>query len=301
MSTNRTRRIITRTLIVLVLSIGIAVFIFKQRLNDIYDNTIQPTPFENVVLEKDTTQNSSLPEKNLPFDSSAVGPHEISSSSSLPASTKKNKAVSSSSSPSSPSSSNNQSIDEEAVTEEENITEEVPAAILAVKKGREIKSKEIPLLHVYNTRVRMTTFLTLFKQGDYITGMEFSNIYRRDPTLGKLAKSSICGFIEKNISRLTRSGNSFVIQTIDPKGIHTRIKIPFVEDLQINIDNGAELVIQNPFTSTAPAFNKSILLPVQLKRINIIHNGEQFPTSGYVSGDFYFVDYSKTKMAYKIR
>lgn len=296
MSANRTRSIVTRILIVLVLSIGIAVFVFKQRLTDVYENTILPTSFENVVLEKDTGAKSSFPEKNLPLDSSAIGAHESASSTSLPASAQKKKALSSSS-----SSSNNQSIDEEAVTEQENITEEIPAAILAVKKGREIKSKEIPLLHVYNTRVRMTTFLTLFKQGDYITGMEFSNIYKRDPSLGKLAKSSICGFIEKNINRLTRVGNSFVIQTNDPKGVHTRIKIPFVEDLQINIDNGAELVIQNPFTSTAPAFNKSILLPVQLKRINIIHNGEQFPTSGYVSGDFYFVDYSKTKMAYKIR
>ena len=298
MSANRTRRIVTRILIVLVLSIGVAVFVFKQYLSNVYDNTIRPTSFQNVVLEKDTDPNSTYPEKNLPIDSSTLGAHETSSSSSLPVSSKKKKAASSSTST---PSSNNQSIEEEAVTEQENITEETPAAILAVKKGREIKSKEIPLLHVYNTRVRLMTFLTIFKQGDYISGMEFSNIYRRDPTLGKLAKSSICGFIEKNISRLTRSGNSFVIQTIDPKGIHTRIKIPFVEDLQINIDNGAELAIGSPFTSTVPIFTKSILLPVQLKLINIIHNGEQFPTNGYVSGDYYFVDYSKTKMAYKIR
>lgn len=294
MPANRTRRILTRSLIALVLSIGIAIFVFKEHLTNVYDNTIQSTSFQNVVLEKDTDPNSTLPEKNLPIDSSAVGPHETSSSSTLHSSKKKNVAEKLS------TSSNQQSIDGDE-TAQDNEVVETPASLLTAKKGKEIKSRDIPELHVHNTRIRLTTFLTIFKQGDYISGMEFSNLYRRDPSLGKLAKSTICSFIEKNISRLTRIGNSFVIQTIDPKGIHTRLKIPFVEDLQINIDNGAELVLGSSFTSTAPAFSKSILLPLQLKRINIIHNGEQFPTSGYVSGDFYFIDYSKTKMAYKIR
>lgn len=285
MAANRTRRILTRILFVVVLSIGIFVFIFKQRISDVYDNTIQPTSFQNVVFEKDTSQNSTLPEKNLPLDSSGLADSH--------------KKTSSGSSTSSPS--NNQSTNEAVETDQTNTTTGIPTAVQPVKKGKEIKSSDIPLMHGYNTRMRLTMFLTIFKQGDYISGPEFSNLYRRDPTINKLAKSTICGFIEKNISQLTRSGNSFIIQTIDPKGVHTKIKIPFVEDLQINIDNGAQLVIQDPFTSTAPAFSKSILLPIQLKRIDIIHNGEQFPTSGYVSGDFYFIDYSKTKMAYKIR
>jgi hypothetical protein len=38
-----------------------------------------------------------------------------------------------------------------------------------------------------------------------------------------------------------------------------------------------------------------------LEGINIIHNNEKFPISGYISGDYYFIDYSQSKIAYKLR
>jgi hypothetical protein len=282
MPAKRTRRILTRTLIVLCLSIGIFVFIFKQRISDVYDNTIEPTPFQNVVLEKDTAENSTLPIKNLPEDSSFMEQHTKPSVFSNGETT-----------------SNKQFPDKTIKFPQESSSLATPG--IPKRIGKEIKSSEIPLIHAYNSRIRLSMFLKVFKEGDYISGMEFSNLYRRDPTISKLTKSTICGFIEKNIHHLTRNGNAFVIQTIDPNGIHTKLKIPFVEDLRINIDNGAQVIIGDAFTSKAPAFSKSILLPIQLQLIDILHNGEQFPTSGYISGDYYFIDYSKTKMAYKLK
>ncbi|WP_018342558.1 hypothetical protein [Cytophaga aurantiaca] len=285
MPAKRTRRLIISTLAVLVISIGIYIFIFKNRVSNIYEGTIEPTPFENIVLEKDTALKSSFPEKNLPADSSSVKQYI---------------------NPASPrtQSSKNQWSDISTTTSKtsQDSPEKVTAAATAAaRKGREIKASEIPLLHPYSSRVRLTTFFSKFKEGDYISGLEFANLYRRDPSIGKVAKGTICNFIEKNIDRLTRVNNSFVIQTTDANGVHMKFKIPFVEDLQVNIKNGAQVIIGETFTSKAPGFNKSILLPIQLQSIDIVNNGEQFPTNGYISGDYYFIDYSKTKMAYKLK
>ena len=115
--------------------------------------------------------------------------------------------------------------------EEAILFEHEKAAVIPISKlpkGRELKASDIPLMDKFNSRIRITTFFSKFKNGDYISGIEFSNLYRRDPTLSKLAKSTLCGFIDKNIDQLTRVGNSLIIHTIDPKGIHTKIKIPFV-------------------------------------------------------------------------
>lgn len=287
MQAKPTRRIFTYILLVLFLGIGIFVFIFKQRITSVYDNTIQPTPFEDVVLEKDTAKNSSLPVKNLPLEDSL----NLSTYSNLPSF---NKGTVQPNNQWSYGSTKNQQGSEVAINT-------IPLKGKEIRKGKEIKSNDLPLMHTYNSRIRLATFLSKFKEGDYISGVEFSNLYRRDPSIGKLAKGTICNFIEKNISKLTRSGSSFIIQTVDPNGIHTKLKIPFVEDLRINIDNGAEVVIGETFTSKAPAFSKSILLPIKLQNIDILHNGEQFPIHGYISGDYYFIDYSKTKLAYKLR
>lgn len=284
---SKQKRIFTITLFVLCLSIGLSVYIFKKRITDVYDNTIQPTSFQDVVFEKDTLKNGVFPIKNLPVDSLQASQHTqtfpFSKETSPSSSEWSNKA-------NQPSKKNNK-----------NVINSIPSKEKEIIKGKEIKSSDIPLMHTLNSRIRLTTFLNKFKQGDYISGIEFANLYRRDPSIGKLSKGTICNFIEKNISQLSRSGNSFIIQTIDPNGIHTKLKIPFVEDLRINIDNGAEVVIGDTFTSKAPTFSKSILLPIELQNIDILHNGEQFPTKGYVSGDYYFIDYSKTKMAYKLR
>lgn len=281
MSLKRTR-MLTGILLVLGLGIGLVVFFFKQHITNIYNETVKPTSFQNVVLEKDTATNSTFPLKNLPVDSSAKPTQQIRSSS------YDNGVLN----------SMNQTAEQVNAL---NTASQSNNTTAAIKKGKEIKARDIPLLHAYNSRVRLTTFFSKFKQGDYISGLEFSDLYRRDPSIGKVAKTTICGFIEKNIRQLTRNGNAFIIETVNANGVHMKLKIPFVEDLQINIENGARVILGETFTSNAPAFNKSILLPIQLELIDIVNNGEQFPKNGYISGDYYFIDYSKTKMAYKLK
>lgn len=278
MNRKKIRRVILLCAL-LCISIWISVLIFKERINDVYENTIQQISFENIVLENDSMQTNriidSLPKVNLnvPSTTPTISIRAEDSSEFLPYHSFKSKNTPS------PTPSNKES----------------------KSKGRDIKAADLKKVHQYNSRIRLTTFYSQFNDGDYITGTEFANLYRRDPTINKLTKSTICGFIEKNISKLIKNKNTLLIETKKPEGIHTKIKIPFVEDLRINIDNGAEVEIGEVFTSKSPIFNKSVLLPIEIKGIHIVHNGVIFPVSGYISGDYYFIDYSNTKMAYKLR
>ncbi|WP_299252943.1 hypothetical protein [uncultured Cytophaga sp.] len=257
---------------ILFSSACIAIFIFKTRINDVYDTTIKQIYFKDILLEKDSLSlnNFTNLSKIERLDTSSQI-NNIDSTTSVAFNTIENKFVKS--------------------------TLEIDPKL----HGKEIKARDLKQLHQYNSRIRLNAFFDQFQDGDYMTGFEFSNLYRRDPTINKLTKSTICGFIEKNIRILVKTKNTFTIETLDTAGIHTKIKIPFVEDLRINISNGAKIHIGKTFTSTEKIFNKSVLLPIQLEGINILHNRQKFPISGYVSGDYYFINYSKSKMAYKLR
>lgn len=259
---------------------GLFFFIQSKSINTLYNSTIQNTAFENVVFEKDSNTASDLPQKSLSEDSAH------SSFTNTPHNTKitpPNKT--------------------ESVTSNDQTTADPEINMPATQPttGKELSAKNFKTPYTSNTRIRLTAFMNTFKEGDFLPGKEFAVLYKNDPTLNKVAKSTICSFIEKNIHHITRSGNSLVVYTTEESGIHTRIKIPFVEDLQINIDNGASIDVGTAFSSTEPAFLKSILLPVRLNKIDIVHNGEIFPKKGYISGDYYFINYSANKTAYKIR
>ncbi len=259
---------------------GLIFFIQSKSINTLYNSTIQNTAFENVIFEKDSTTANDLPQKSLSEDSAH------SSFTNTPHNTKINV-----------------SNKKESVTSTEPTTIDPEIKIPATQPiiGRELSAKNFKTPYTANTRIRLTTFLNTFKEGDFLPGKEFAILYKNDPSLNKVAKSTVCSFIEKNIHHITRSGNSLVVYTTEESGIHTRIKIPFVEDLQINIDNGASIDVGTAFSSTEPTFLKSILLPVRLNKIDIVHNGEVFPKKGYISGDYYFINYSQNKTAYKIR
>ena len=158
MPSKRTRRILTRTLVVLCLSIGIFVFVFKQRISDVYDNTIEPTSFQNVVFEKDTAKNSTLPVKDLPMDSSFMEQQTTSFAFSNGDKT-----------------SNTQFPDKTIKFSQESVNKTAPNNI-PKRIGKEIKSSNIPLIHAYNSRIRLSMFLKVFNEGDYISGTEFSNL-----------------------------------------------------------------------------------------------------------------------------
>jgi hypothetical protein len=277
MNSKKNRRLIL-LIVIICMSILFSVFIFKERINDVYNNTIKQIPFGNIVFEDDSTLSV------LSLDSTKIN---ILNNTTLIT----------------PSENKIDSLKNRLFQPFEIKSRQEPVSnkIELKRIGREIKAADLKQMHQYNSRIRLSTFSLQFKDGDFITGLEIANIYRRDPTINKLSKSTICGFIEKNINKLLKDGDSFIIETKQAEGIHTKIKIPFVEDLRINIDNGAEIYIGKIFTSKEIIFNKSVLLPIKLEGINIIHNNEKFPISGYISGDYYFIDYSQSKIAYKLR
>jgi hypothetical protein len=277
MNSKKNRRLIL-LIVIICMSILFSVFIFKERINDVYNNTIKQIPFGNIVFEDDSTLSV------LSLDSTKIN---ILNNTTLIT----------------PSENKIDSLKNRLFQPFEIKSRQEPVSnkIELKRIGREIKAADLKQMHHYNSRIRLSTFSLQFKDGDFITGLEIANIYRRDPTINKLSKSTICGFIEKNINKLLKDGDSFIIETKQAEGIHTKIKIPFVEDLRINIDNGAEIYIGKIFTSKEIIFNKSVLLPIKLEGINIIHNNEKFPISGYISGDYYFIDYSQSKIAYKLR
>jgi hypothetical protein len=278
--TSKSKRIILIAGLAICISGGLFFFFQSKSINTIYNSTIQNTAFENIVFEKDSTTPSNLPQKSLSEDSTH---------SSFTNTSHKNKIK-----------TNNKAA---AVTSSDVITADPEINMPATQPitGRELSAKNFKTPYTANTRIRLTTFINTFKEGDFLPGKEFAMLYKNDPSLNKVSKSTICSFIEKNIHHITRTGNSLVVYTTEESGIHTRIKIPFVEDLQINIDNGASIDVGTAFSSTEPSFLKSILLPVRLNKIDIVHNGELFPKKGYISGDYYFINYSQSKTAYKIR
>lgn len=259
---------------------GLLFFLQSKSINTLYNSTIENTAFENIIFEKDSNAASDLPQKSLSEDSAH---------SSFTSTPHGNKIITSNKT--------------ESITSTEAITTDPEIKMPATQTitGRELSAKNFKTPYTSNTRIRLTAFINTFKEGDFLPGKEFALLYKNDPSLNKVAKSTVCPFIEKNIHHITRSGNSLIVYTTEESGIHTRIKIPFVEDLQINIDNGASIDVGTAFSSTEPTFLKSILLPVRLNKIDIVHNGEIFPKKGYISGDYYFINYSQNKTAYKIR
>lgn len=266
---------------------GFAYFILPfEGIPTILSTTLDDIPFQEVVLEKDSTFSNSLPAESLTeYDSISHLSHPASKHGH-----RKGKTT-----------SNAENSVESSESESETTTENTNTSPTPSLNGKELFTVDFKQNYTATTRVRFTEFFNTFQNGDYMSGKEFSGIYKRDPTLNKVSKSTICSFIEKHIRYISRKDNSLIIHTVAADGIHTKIKIPFVEDLRIDIKNGSSINLGKTFASTEPAFLKSILLPVKLNDIDIIHNGEVFPKSGFISGNYYFIDYSKTKMAYKVR
>jgi hypothetical protein len=167
--------------------------------------------------------------------------------------------------------------------------------------GKALRYTDLPSRDVPNARMRFTLFFNAFKNNDYITGVELAKYYNTDKNFNRLVKNTLCGFLENNISRVTRVGDRLYITTKETSGIHKRIKIPLVEDMKIDINNGSSLEIKPTIKSKAPLFDNAFLLPIDLNGIYVSHNGSPFPTTGYLSGNFFFTEYSKSRLGYQIK
>lgn len=210
--------VITFTILLLA---GFAYFILPFKgIPTILSTTVENVPFHEIVLEKDSTVSNQLPGESLAeYDSLS---HL--SQSNTPQSHSKNKSSSTKNANGNSGSESKSETETASETQTENNTSDLKIPL----KGKELFTVNFKQNYTATTRIRFTEFFNTFKNGDYMSGKEFSGIYKRDPTLNKVSKSTICSFIEKNIRYISRKDNSLIIHTIEAGGIHTRIKIPFV-------------------------------------------------------------------------
>ncbi|MBC7451232.1 MAG: hypothetical protein H7259_07055 [Cytophagales bacterium] len=296
----RNKRILVFIFCILCLSIGAYVFISSYGVRVLYENSVDEVPYESIEFEKDTNKtntDSAYTNHSEYITDTLIGKADESVHTLFSSGPDSYKAVRNNNAANTP-------FKNDPV---KSFATQVDATHTIIKKedlpkgGTAILADRFHINYTLNTRWRLTNFYNSFEEGDYMTGAELSKLYKKDPSINKIVKNTICSFIENNIDRITRVKNALVIHTLDVNGIHSKIKIPFIEDMRIDIANGSAIYIGQTFLSNEPLFQKSYLLPVTIKDINIMHNGEPFPKNGFISGDYYFIDYAQTKTAYKIK
>ncbi|MCU0415811.1 MAG: hypothetical protein MUE33_01385 [Cytophagaceae bacterium] len=182
-----------------------------------------------------------------------------------------------------------------------NNTNSVGSTTVTVYKGRALRYQELPLHNLPNKRLQFSAFFRAFKSGDYIEGKELAAYYANDKTLNFITRKTVSNYVEKNIRRVTRKENSLLIETLSPIGISTKISIPLIEKMEIKISNGATINFGKTVQSKEILFKNALLLPIQTTGLQIISGGTAIPASGFVSGDFYFTEYAKTKGGYSLK
>lgn len=168
-------------------------------------------------------------------------------------------------------------------------------------KGRSLKYQELPLHNLPNKRLQFSAFFSVFSQGDYIDGKELAAYYWNDKNLNYITRKTISSYIEKNIKKLTRVGNSLIIETNNSNGVDTKISIPLIEKMHIMIEDSATINFGNTIQSKELLFKNALLLPVQTKGIRVISNDNLIPSKGFVSGDFYFTEYAASKGGFSLK
>jgi hypothetical protein len=298
-----------------IITIWIAAYFI---VNNLANNTIQSVPYSEIKPDYGTDsfkqkskgyQYNDAPIRSNDTSNAAITFNEPESPSFhykfkhgfLPAITKNNINAGDENTSSNQENSNENSKNNESIIAENNNVEQPQNTNLETRKGRALTYKDLPSRDINNVRMRFTLFFNSFKNNDYITGEELSKYYATDKNYNRLVKNTLCGFLENNVSRVTRLGNRLYITTMEANGIHKRIKIPLVEDMKIDIQNGSSLELKPTFKSKAPLFNNAFLLPIDLNGISVSHNGSPFPTTGYLSGNFFFTEYSNSRLGYQIK
>jgi hypothetical protein len=165
-------------------------------------------------------------------------------------------------------------------------------------KGKELKYSSFRIAKGQCTRLRLTVIFETFKEGDFITGKELAKFYKNHPTHSYAVKTLASNFVEKNIKFVERRNDKLLLHTMDTAGVHTNIKIPFVKEYVVIIPDKSALVVGKTFKSNKDKFNPSFMLPLQLENISILDNGKELKDTGYLSGDYFFIDYPNSTLSY---
>lgn len=168
--------------------------------------------------------------------------------------------------------------------------------------GKALKYTDLPVNRsdVY-AREHIFKMYKSFGHNDYILGEELALYYKNRAQGRPVVNKLIATFVKNNIVRITRQENGLVAQTVKEEGINNHFKIPMIMDLSLALQNNASIKIDPEITSREPLFRNCILLPLEMKGVTIVHESDTMPRKGYVNGDFLFVDYPGSKLAYKIK
>jgi|GEM_PF-3876976 len=166
------------------------------------------------------------------------------------------------------------------------------------RQVRILTLKQFPDYSKQNVRGKLILLFNTFEEGDFITGAEFAKVFKKNTHISSLLKGTVASYIEAHIAKITRVNNALVINTREVNGIHSNIKIPLVDDIQVDISNGARIVFGKSFQSDKKLFKNIYLLPLELQNISFTNNNQTFPSKGYVSGNLFYYQYFNTRMAY---
>ena len=168
-------------------------------------------------------------------------------------------------------------------------------------KGNELNHTDFLFPEQVTGREQIMIIQQVLQEGDYVSGAELALLFRHDKALNKVFRNAFSHYLEKNIRYIEKSENTLIIHTIKEGGVYTSFTIPFLKECSVRIADKSIITIGDVFVSSEPLFLKSYLLPIKLEGIQFIQNGEVIPDSGYVSGNYYFIDYARSTLAYKIR
>jgi hypothetical protein len=166
---------------------------------------------------------------------------------------------------------------------------------------RSLTNSQFNIHNIASTRGKLDAFIKVFNDGDYIVGSELADLYLDNTHLSKLLKNTVVSYIKKHIEKIEREGNALVIYTNELEGIHSHIKIPLVEDIQIDIENGSRIEFGNTFVSKHDNFQNVYLLPINFKKISFVENDKPFPSKGFISGDLFYINYPNTLQCYRLK
>ena len=169
-------------------------------------------------------------------------------------------------------------------------------------QGRALKYTDLPAnrSEIY-AREHIYNMYRAFRVNDYIVGEELALYYKNRSNGNGVVNQLIAAFVKNNIVRVIKLDHGLVAQTVKETGINNHFKIPMVMNVSLSLQNNASIKVDRIITSNEPLFKNCVLLPLEMNGVTIIQHNDTVPRKGYVNGDFLFVDYPSSKMAYKLK
>jgi hypothetical protein len=171
----------------------------------------------------------------------------------------------------------------------------------SVVAGRKLGPSDFHINHKLNARLRFSNFLNTFKEGDYVTGSDLALIYGNDKEINTVVRKIVVKYFQDHIDYIQRRNGELIINTVNQQPAITRIHVPLLIDMNLTINHGSKISLGKTFVSKEKNFNNIMMLPLDLKDIEIKQSDDAMPSKGYVSGDNFYVNYPAGLECYKLK